>query len=117
MKTRMHCGNHLGFTLIQLLVVVLILGALAVVVIPRSGESSPPPKNDVCSANVIMMNVWIQTYFASEGSWPGELGVIVNSPDYYPDGPPVCPYPGTVDYVYNTKTNRIDHHSHESGIR
>ena len=111
MKTQMHCRNHLGFTRIKLLVVVLVLGTLVVSVLPRIGGSTTTAKTNACRANVGLMNSQIELYHIREGSWPGGLGVIVKNSDYYPEGPPACPYSGT-GYVYNTRTNRIDGHSH-----
>jgi prepilin-type N-terminal cleavage/methylation domain-containing protein len=49
-----------GFTLVELLVVVLILGALAFIAIPRIGQSSTTAKKNACDTNVDLLNSQIE---------------------------------------------------------
>ena len=59
-ENTMRCRTKLGFTLVELLVVVLILGALAFVAIPRIGQSSTTAKNNACDTNVDLLNSQIE---------------------------------------------------------
>lgn len=101
-----------GFTLVELLVVVLILGALAFIAIPRIGQSSTTAKINACKTNVDLLNSQIELYYATQGIWPSSLSVITDDPNdsYFPDGSPECPF-GTA-YQYNGTTHRVTEHNH-----
>ena len=99
-----------GFTLVELLVVVLILGALAAIAIPRISASADNAKKKACAMNVDLLNSQIELYHANEGSWPARLKTITNNEDYFPDGMPECPFGEA--YEYNTTTHRVAAHKH-----
>jgi competence protein ComGC len=99
-----------GFTLVELLVVVLILGALAFIAIPRIGQSSTTAKKNACDTNVDLLNSQIELYYANNGSFPAALTNITGDANYFPDGAPTCPL-GTT-YTYSTTTHRVASHSH-----
>ena len=103
--------NKRGFTLVELMVVVLILGALAFIAIPRIGQSSTRAKINACETNVDLLNSQIELYYAQTGSWPSALSDITSDANYFPDGVPVCPFEDS--YVYNTSSHRVANHSHE----
>ena len=99
-----------GFTLVELLVVVLILGALAAIAIPRISASADNAKKNACATNVDLLNSQIELYHANEGSWPATLTAITSNEEYFPDGTPDCPFGD--DYEYDTSTHRVADHSH-----
>jgi len=99
-----------GFTLVELLVVVLILGALAAIAVPRISQSAQTAKVNACKTNVDLINSQIELYFANTGDWPEDVDAILGNSDYFPDGPPECPF-GT-DYSYNDTTHRVAEHTH-----
>lgn len=99
-----------GFTLVELLVVVLILGALAAIAIPRISQSADKAKSNACKTNVDLINSQIELFYANnDGSWPDSLSDVTGSDTYFPDGPPECPY--GVDYTYDTTKNRVTAHT------
>ncbi len=100
-----------GFTLVELLVVVLILGALAFVAIPRIGASATQARISACDTNVDLLNSQIELYYASTGEWPENLAAITGDADYFPDGAPECPVDST-EYSYSPTTHRVSSHSH-----
>jgi len=99
-----------GFTLVELMIVVLILGALAAIAIPRIMGGAQTARISACSTNIDMMNSQIELYYANEGSWPTQLTDVTSDPNYFPEGTPVCPFSTT--YTYNSTTNRVNAHSH-----
>jgi prepilin-type N-terminal cleavage/methylation domain-containing protein len=99
-----------AFTLVELLVVVMILGALAAIAVPRMISGATNAKIRACDTNVNLLNSQIELYYANHGKWPGRLAVITADPNYFPDGPPECPF-GT-QYQYNTTIHRVPNHTH-----
>ena len=106
----MRSQTNTAFTLVELLVVVLFLGALAFVAIPRIGESSTTAKINACATNVDLLNQQIEWYYGDAGSWPPALTTVSEDTDLFPDGAPACPF--TTAYVYSTTTHRVADHSH-----
>jgi prepilin-type N-terminal cleavage/methylation domain-containing protein len=102
--------NREGFTLVELLIVVLILGALAAIAVPRIMGGATSAKINACKTNVDLLNSQIELYYANEGSWPATLSAVSEDPNYFPDGAPECPF-GT-SYTYNTTTHRVPEHTH-----
>jgi prepilin-type N-terminal cleavage/methylation domain-containing protein len=98
-----------GFTLVELLIVVLILAALTAIAVPKIGASAANAKQKACDTNVDIMNSQVELYEGNTGSPPANLGVVTGDVNYFPDGPPVCPY-GT-EYALGAN-GHVTPHSH-----
>mgnify|MGYP001431390260 CR=1 FL=1 len=96
-----------GITLIELLIVVIILGALAALAIPRISTSATTAKQNTCDTNIDVINTQMEVYFAEEGSYPTYANLIADA-NYFPDGGPVCPLTGTYSLGANDRAT-CDH--------
>jgi prepilin-type N-terminal cleavage/methylation domain-containing protein len=105
----MKCKREFGFTLVELMVVVLILGALAFVAIPRIGKSTDTAKTNACTTNIDLLNAQAELVYATDGTWPADFAALSGDTDLFPDGPPECPH--TDAYVFGTD-HRITPHTH-----
>ena len=80
-----------AFTLVELLVVVMILGALAAIAVPRMISGATNAKISACETNVDLINSQIELYYAQNGQWPQRLQAITGDPNHFPDGAPQVP--------------------------
>jgi type II secretory pathway pseudopilin PulG len=97
------------------LIVVIILGALAAIAIPRITTSATTAKQRACDTNVDTLNTAIEMWNMDKGSYPGSVSVIDSNTNYFPDGPPRCPFSDGTTFPYLLKTdgtNRVQPHSH-----
>jgi type II secretion system protein G len=72
-----------GFTLVELLVVVVILGILAAVVVFAVGGSTEKAQTSACGAERSSLETAIEAFRASEGSYPTEIDQLKNEPNKY----------------------------------
>jgi prepilin-type N-terminal cleavage/methylation domain-containing protein len=102
-STRRH-----GFSLLELLAVVTILGIIAVVVIPRISVSSSTAKANANNQNRSEINSAVERWYFNNGTWPAndlsDIGVDTN---YFPNGLPTNPVDGSA-YSLNAATHRVN---------
>ena len=85
-----------GFSLLELLAVVTILGIIAVVVIPRISVSADAAKQNTNKQNIAEINSAVERWYFEKGSYPKtDLSDIGTDASYFPDGIPVNPLTGT----------------------
>jgi prepilin-type N-terminal cleavage/methylation domain-containing protein len=111
----MHVHRKKGFTLMELLLVVVILGILAAVAIPRMAQSGGDAKKNACRTNIALINSQIELYATqNSGTYPADqtefTTKILNSTTLFPDGAPTCPYGQA--YAYDTTLKRVTQHAH-----
>ena len=109
-----------GFTLVELLVVVLVLSILAGVMVPRVVDFQKNAKKQNCRSNVVNLKKALERYaIDNEGDYPADdtafQSDVAGDALYFPHGEPECPY-GVVanPYVYvgNATGGTITNHTH-----
>ena len=90
-----------GFTFLELLIVMLILGALAAVAIPAITQKTVDAKYAACDFNLATINLHVEKWYADKGSYPASIEDICNEPDYFPNETPVCPVSIHAEYSLN----------------
>lgn len=100
-------GKRRGITLIELLLVVIILGTLAALAIPRISSSATTAKVNTCATNVDVIDTQIELYYADRGSYP-TLNALFADANYFPDGSPQCPLNGA--YSLNSRNRATCNH-------
>jgi prepilin-type N-terminal cleavage/methylation domain-containing protein len=106
MKTRKKNRKKGGFSLLELLAVVTILGIIAVVVIPRISVTSDEAKKSSHLQNVSELNSAIERYKLIDGGWPSADLNELDNVTYFPDGLPTNPVDNSA-YKMDTTKNRV----------
>ena len=97
-----------GFSLLELLAVVTILGIIAAIIVPRVTVSSSNAKEKVRAHHKATINSAVERYYIDNNSWPADdLNDIAADTNYFPDGLPVDPVSGSA-YSLNSKTHRVN---------
>ena len=97
-----------GFSLLELLAVVTILGIIAVVVIPRISVSSAKAKTEANKQNKAEINSAVERWYFEKGSWPlDNLTDIGGDTSYFPNGLPTNPVDASA-YSLNSTTHRVN---------
>ena len=100
--------RRLGFSLLELLAVVTILGIIAVVVIPRITVSANTAKTNAHSQNKSEINSAVERWYFEKGTWPAnDLSDIKVDPLYFPNGLPANPVSGAA-YTLDGTTHRVN---------
>jgi len=97
--------RRLGFSLLELLAVVTILGIIAVVVIPRISVSGKAARQEANRQNISEINSAIERYYFANNVFPANL-TSLNVATYFPSGIPTIPGTTTA-YVIDATSNRV----------
>jgi len=105
-----------GFTLVELLLVVLIIGVLASIVVPRLTGAATKAKDAKDDANWANLVKALELYAANnDGAYPANQTAfdanILNSKTYFPHGAPVCPHGGAYVYVSTSGQETVTKHT------
>ena len=108
MRKAMWSRRRTAFTLIELVVVIVILGILAAVAIPKYVDLSDKAKEASCKAQRGVVATATTLYYASLATHnrTPAYPTTYNTPGLYADGqPPSCPSGGT--WTYDQTTGRV----------
>lgn len=99
-----------GFTLVEILLVIIIVGILAAITLPRILYNANQARIAACNANIRAINSQLELWRLNQGAYP-TLAQLFGSEDYFPDGAPICAVAAGSAYVLDTN-NRITPHPH-----
>jgi type II secretion system protein G len=104
-----------GFTLVELLMVVVILGLIAAIVIPRIASTKSDAETKTCQSNQANLNASLQRYKFDNGAYPAAADYATLAADAafvgpYVDEAPACPGGGTMSYDNTTGIVSCDTH-------
>lgn len=106
--------KHKGFSLLELLAVVTILGIIAAMVVPRISTSKSDAQTRVHAQNKAEINSAVERYYIDNGTWPAtDLSNMLptSTPpqyNYLPSGIPINPLTGTANYTIDATSHRVD---------
>jgi len=89
--------NQKGFTLVELMVVVVIIGILVAIAVPVYNNITETAKENACEANKRTIQGAANMYYAKHGSYPDNVGVLAGKGDNgegdkYLEEIPQCPF-------------------------
>jgi len=97
-----------GFSLLELLAVVTILGIIAAIIVPRVTTSSDTAKQRVRDHHKATINSAVERWYVDKGSWPAnDLSDIEADVNYFPEGIPTNPVDSS-SYTLNATTHRVN---------
>jgi prepilin-type N-terminal cleavage/methylation domain-containing protein len=99
--------NRRGFSLLEMLVIVAVLGIITAIIVPRISVSSDSAKQKNNANNKATINAAVERYYIENGVWPADnLSDIGAESDYFPNGIPSNPLDGSV-YSLDPTTHRV----------
>ena len=111
-KPRVVPPTPAGFSLMELMAVLIIVGILAAVIVPRLSAHQDKAKTSACYANKGDIELQVKLWKRNKSTYPAaNLSDIGADTSYFPGGLPVCPVDGTA-YTINTTTGRVTGHTH-----
>ncbi len=109
-------GKETGFTLIEVMLVVILISILGAIVIPRYAISTKRAKVQACEIQRSIINKQVEMYFFVEATWPLDtLADIKTNVNYFPDGIPTCPVDLTSYVLVPSPYKRVSGHREGAG--
>jgi general secretion pathway protein G len=77
-KNQNHLSKKSGFTLIEIILVVVIIGILAGIAIPRMGGKTEKAKISQAKSNITALSMAIQEFEMMNGNYPSSLDQLLD---------------------------------------
>ncbi len=101
-----------GFSLADILAVVVVLGVLVLIVLPRISATSSTARKSQCHTQKGNVDIQVQLWYREKAVWPqSNLADIGANTQYFPEGLMRCPVDGT-SYVLDATTHQVQGHTH-----
>jgi general secretion pathway protein G len=105
-----------GFTLVEVVLVVILISIVAAIVIPRFSSGSRRAKVQACEMNRAIINTSVEVWYFTEGTWPdNDLWDMKTNYYYFPDGIPTCPVALTSYTLKMSPYHRVSGHREGDG--
>lgn len=88
-------NNH-GFTLIEMLVVLMVISVLIILIVPNLNSNSENINEKGCEALTAVVQAQVDAYYIDSGGYPDELDDLVD--DYINAEQKTCPNGEDLDY-------------------
>jgi len=100
--------NQKGFTLMELMIVIVIIGVLAAVGVPAYKGYTDRAKKAACDAQIKTVKTAVGMYYADEGKYPDGL-TAANLATYIDNITDLinCPADSATQYTYNATTGAV----------
>jgi competence protein ComGC len=86
-----------GFTLIEMLVVLMVISVLIILIVPNLNTNSENINEKGCDALTALVQAQIDAYYIDHGKYPSTLGTLV-SENYINENQQKCPDGSNLEY-------------------
>ncbi|HLR66446.1 competence type IV pilus major pilin ComGC [Virgibacillus alimentarius] len=90
--------NNKGFTLIEMLIVLMIISVLIILIVPNLGGKSKEVNDKGCDALVSVVQAQVDAYYLDNGNYPLSLDVL-KSANYITEDQTTCPNKKKLGYA------------------
>ncbi|HHV63075.1 MAG TPA: prepilin-type N-terminal cleavage/methylation domain-containing protein [Firmicutes bacterium] len=96
-----------GFTLVELLIVLAIIGVLASIAVPSITKAVNSAKEKACQANIMAIEAAAHLYYVDNNTYPAK---VEDLKDYFKDSEiPECPFGANYEYKIDSTTGEVTH--------
>ena len=95
-----------GFTLIELILVIVILGILSAMIVPKFVGVSEDARNSRAQSDIVVLGNALDRYEIYNGTYPKDLNSLVNGKRKFVDAIKLDPWSNAYVYSFPGRSNR-----------